>query len=223
MSRWPGAKAVPGAMRSSLIISQAAPAHPGRVVIVGKRERMKTVQPAVSAWPRRWSVGFAAWGPPLCGSMSEFVGALPTAVCVQAFDGIIQFSESKEHHHAEKGGAIAVPVHAPERCSPDNLALIDAVACTGSMAAAARERWGWCPAPSPTACARWKTRWMCCLFDRSARQACITLRRGRAAAQRRTPAARAGCRGPARQARGHRLGAPAHHRGRQLISRGYSC
>ena len=80
--------------------------------------------------------------------------------------------ESKEHHHAEKR-VIAVPIHARAVLTPDNLALIDAVARTGSMAAAAREL-GLVPSALTYRVRQVEDALDVLLFDRSARQARIT-------------------------------------------------
>ena len=73
----------------------------------------------------------------------------------------------------QKKGAIAVPVHARAVLTPDNLALIDAVARTGSMAAAAREL-GLVPSALTYRVRQVEDALDVLLFDRSARQARIT-------------------------------------------------
>ena len=73
----------------------------------------------------------------------------------------------------QKKRVIAVPIHARAVLTPDNLALIDAVARTGSMAAAAREL-GLVPSALTYRVRQVEDALDVLLFDRSARQARIT-------------------------------------------------
>ena len=98
--------------------------------------------------------------------------------------------------------------------SPENLHLLATVASEGSLAAAARQL-GLVPSALTYRLRQMEEQLDVLLVDRSSRRAQLTPAGSRTQRCKRPLTDRTGVSGPARQARGHRLGGAIGHRGRR--------